>query len=296
MRPAMSAVRPTIMIAVPLIIEKIYKTRIQPELVRRALVRRLSRFGPTRKLLMRLFGRSVRKAFGGCLRMFCMGGASLSAETAVFLDESKFPLHGGIRIDRGGSAGHGRSAGDLRLRLVRPTVARRRGPAGRSRPGHGRGEIEVKGPNVMAGYYPSPGRGVRLHQGRVAENRGYRGVRFPGFLVFPRTIEEHHRPFQRQENVSGSDRKPPQHPAVCRRVPGSGRRRRRGRASVALDKEQLGGAPAEDRSRRAGPGESRRRSPSEHPVPTSTAGFLPGPASGRSRSKRPPSKRRLRIK
>jgi long-chain acyl-CoA synthetase len=157
LRPAMSAVRPTIMIAVPLIIEKIYKTRIQPELVRRPLVRRLSRFGPTRKLLMRLFGRQVLKAFGGCLRMFCMGGASLSAETAVFLDESKFPYTVGYGLTEAAplvtgdppgafvSGSCGRPLPGVNVRLADPD------------PNTGEGEIEIKGPNVMAGYYPSTG-------------------------------------------------------------------------------------------------------------------------------------------
>ncbi|MBN1939319.1 MAG: AMP-binding protein [Candidatus Aminicenantes bacterium] len=155
--PALAAVRPTIMIAVPLVMEKLFKTRIQPELKRKALARRLTRFGPTRRLLHRLLGRTLAKSFGGCLRMFCMGGASLSAETAAFLDEAGFPYTVGYGLTEAaplvtgdppstfvsGSCGRPLPGVEVRLAGFDPAV--------------GEGEIEVRGPNVMAGYYPSAG-------------------------------------------------------------------------------------------------------------------------------------------
>ena len=77
--PAMAKVRPTIMLSVPLIIEKIYKARIQP-LLARPRVQLLMKVPPLRALLMRLIGRRLLRAFGGSLRVFAIGGAPLAAD------------------------------------------------------------------------------------------------------------------------------------------------------------------------------------------------------------------------
>jgi len=152
--PALQFVRPTIMIAVPLVIEKLYTSRIRPELRRRPFIWKLSRWGPTRRFIHRSLGRKLAASFGGSLRMFCMGGASLSSETAAFLDAVKFPYTVGYGLTE---------AAPLVTGDPPPTFVS--GSCGRPLPGvdvridhpdpvSGEGEIEVKGANVMAGYYP----------------------------------------------------------------------------------------------------------------------------------------------
>jgi len=63
--PALSVVQPTIILSVPLIIEKIYKAKIYPELTRSALLRRLYGIPSIRKILNRVAGKKLLHFFGG---------------------------------------------------------------------------------------------------------------------------------------------------------------------------------------------------------------------------------------
>ncbi len=204
--PALSRVRPTIMIAVPLVLEKIFKQRIQPELRRRALVRRISRLRTGRMLIHRLLGRRLAKAFGGRLRMFCLGGAPLAPEAAAFFDEAKFPYTVGYGLTEASplvtgdppatfvSGSCGRPLPGVDVRIAEPD------------PATGEGEIEVRGPNVMAGYRPAPGGRealtadgwLRTGDVGVLDSRGYlffRGrlknviVHSSGKKTYPEAIE-----------------------------------------------------------------------------------------------------------
>ena len=85
--PAMETVRPTIMLTVPLIIEKTYRLSVKPSLEKIALYHK-----PLfRTLLIRVAGRKLMKRFGGRLRLFGIGGAALAADVEEFLRIAKFP-------------------------------------------------------------------------------------------------------------------------------------------------------------------------------------------------------------
>jgi hypothetical protein len=78
--PALARVRPTVMVTVPLVMEKIVRGRVLPEL------QRYARYGwpPLRRLLNLVAGLKLRRLFGGCLRFFGIGGAGIAmAEAAV---------------------------------------------------------------------------------------------------------------------------------------------------------------------------------------------------------------------
>jgi len=155
--PALKLVRPTIMIAVPMIMEKLHRDAISPMTRRFAVLRILSRRPGPRRLIHRLLGIRLRRSFGGRLRMFCMGGASLAEDTAAFLDEAKFPYTVGYGLTEAAplvtgdppatfvSGSSGRPLPGVEIRIGDPD------PAG------GEGEIEVKSPGVTAGYYAPPG-------------------------------------------------------------------------------------------------------------------------------------------
>lgn len=85
--PAMQKIRPTIMLTVPLIIEKTYRSRIQPALEAHPLYK--NRF--TRTLAIRIAGLRLLKTFGGAIRFFGIGGAPLAADVEEFLYRARFP-------------------------------------------------------------------------------------------------------------------------------------------------------------------------------------------------------------
>jgi long-chain acyl-CoA synthetase len=154
--PAMKKVKPTIMLSVPLVIEKIYRMRILPQLTASWVKRRLYRIPAVRKKMHRLAGRKLLDSFGGELRILAIGGALLDPGVEEFLLEAGFPYSIGYGltetsplISGATPAGHRyRSAGKV-LPGVEATIM---DPG----PETGEGEILVRGSSVMKGYHKAP--------------------------------------------------------------------------------------------------------------------------------------------
>jgi len=148
---AAKTVRPTAIISVPLLIEKIYRGHIDNALKTNPLFR----FAPTRPLAYRAAGKKLNKALGGKLRFFGIGGAPLSEDTEKFLRASRFPYSTGYGLTEASPMVAGtapfrfpfRSSGsvlpglDLRIMPVEGCSSKKTG------------EIQIRGPNVMLGYY-----------------------------------------------------------------------------------------------------------------------------------------------
>ncbi|HOO84517.1 MAG TPA: AMP-binding protein [Prolixibacteraceae bacterium] len=154
--PALSKIRPTIMLTVPLIIEKVYKGKVLPNINSKVITKTLYKFRPTRKLLNRVAGKKVYETFGGKLEFFGIGGAKLDPEVEQFLNDSKFPyavgygltetspLLAGFDSFKGKHQSTGPAMNDVTLKINNPD------------PITGQGEIWAKGDNVMQGYYKEP--------------------------------------------------------------------------------------------------------------------------------------------
>jgi long-chain acyl-CoA synthetase len=152
----LSQVRPTIMLIVPLIIEKIYKSKILPEINRKLITRILYKIPVTRKLLNKMAGKKLYETFGGNLKFFGVGGAKLDDNVERFLMEGGFPLAIGYGMTESSPLLAGAGVGKTRflstglpmegvqLRIFQPN------------PKTGLGEIQAKGQNIMLGYYKEP--------------------------------------------------------------------------------------------------------------------------------------------
>lgn len=151
--PAMQAVKPTMMLTVPLIIEKIYKNKIKPELTSTPLKRKLYGFAPTRKLLHRIAARKLYKTFGGNLHFFGIGGAKLSFEAERFLKEGRFPYSIGYGMTETSPLLTGSSPRLVRFRTAGFCIPGQELKLLNPNPQTGEGEIIVRGANVMVGYY-----------------------------------------------------------------------------------------------------------------------------------------------
>jgi long-chain acyl-CoA synthetase len=166
--PAIQAVRPTVMLTVPLVIEKIYRNRILPGLQKSPLYR----FPPARFVLRRWAGRKLLSLFGGAIRFFSIGGAALDPDTERFLRQTQFPYTLGYGMTEAAPllAGTGpysfplHSAGrvlrGVELRIAGPdgqVLDRVSGEGGRRkvprRLSPAEGEIQARGPNITRGYY-----------------------------------------------------------------------------------------------------------------------------------------------
>ncbi len=151
--PAMQEIKPTMMLTVPLIMEKIYKIQVLPKLTGSAILRSLFKVPYFRRLLHKMAGKKIYKTFGGNLHFYGIGGAKLAADTELFLRDAKFPY----------AIGYGLTETSPLLAGCTPSLTRYQS-TGFCLPGQqlkidnpnsitGEGEILAKGPNIMKGYY-----------------------------------------------------------------------------------------------------------------------------------------------
>jgi long-chain acyl-CoA synthetase len=156
--PAMAKVRPTVMLSVPLVIEKIYKGKIHPRLTGNPVVRGLYRIPLVRRRLHATAGRQLLASFGGKLRIFTIGGAPLAADVEFFLREAGFPYAIGYGLTETSPLVAGSPPESARFRSTGFPVSGARIMIDNPDPATGEGEILVKGPMVMKGYYKDPKR------------------------------------------------------------------------------------------------------------------------------------------
>ena len=154
--PALAEVKPTVMLTVPLIIEKIYLNKILPSINEKVITKILYKLPTTRKLLNWFIGKKLKKTFGGQLKFFGIGGAKLNKIVEKFLMEAGFPY----------AIGYGLTETAPLLAGAPPfsSVLGSTGPAMNgvtlkiNNPDQitGEGEIWAKGDNIMKGYYKEP--------------------------------------------------------------------------------------------------------------------------------------------
>ena len=151
---ALPIVKPTTMLTVPLIIEKVYKGSVLPTIKKSRTLTWMNEH--MHGLMCRIIGMKLKKTFGGRISFYGIGGAKLDPEVEKFLLKAKFPYAIGYGLTETspllGYAMHGwRAVGSfgypvynvqLKLHNVNPET--------------GEGEIVAKGPNVMLGYYKDP--------------------------------------------------------------------------------------------------------------------------------------------
>lgn len=156
--PALSKVRPTIMLSVPLVIEKMYKAKIHPQLTRGALRKGLYSIPFVRKKLNALAGKKLLQTFGGELRLFTIGGAPLAPDVEFFLREAGFPYAIGYGLTETAPLVAGSGPGKTRYRSTGFVMPGTQIKIAEPDPVTGEGEILIKGPTVMKGYYKDEGR------------------------------------------------------------------------------------------------------------------------------------------
>jgi len=154
--PAMQKIRPTMILTVPLIIEKIFKTQVYPQLNANPVFRALYKMPPTRKFLHQMAGKKLMKTFGGELHFFGIGGALVSWEVERFLSEAGFPYAIGYGLTETAPLIAGSHPRDTRFRSTGQVLEHLQLRIADPDPKTRIGEIQVKGETVMKGYYKDP--------------------------------------------------------------------------------------------------------------------------------------------
>jgi long-chain acyl-CoA synthetase len=154
--PALKKVKPTMMLSVPLVIEKIYKTKILPQFQRTWYLRLLYKVPFFRKKFNQFAGKKLLNTFGGQIKFFGIGGAKLDKVVEKFLSEAKFPYSIGYGLTETSPLLAGANPSLTRLHSTGPAMTGVNIKIHNPDPKTEEGEIWVKGPNVMKGYYKEP--------------------------------------------------------------------------------------------------------------------------------------------
>jgi long-chain acyl-CoA synthetase len=153
---AFEKVRPSIILTVPMIIEKIYRKQVIPKMNAKLITRVLYNFKPTRILLNRVAAKKLLKTFGGRIRFFGVGGAKLDPAIEKHLREGKFPYAIGYGLTETSPMLAGAAPFKSKWQATGPAVVGVDLRIFEPNPETGEGEIQAKGPNVMRGYYNNP--------------------------------------------------------------------------------------------------------------------------------------------
>lgn len=151
--PAMQKIKPTMILTVPLIIEKIFKLQVYPQLNANPVMRKMYKFPPTRKMLHKIAGKKLMKTFGGELHFFGIGGALLSHDVERFLNDASFPYAIGYGLTETSPLIAGCSPSVVKFRSTGVIIPELEVRIADADPKTKIGEIQVKGPTVMKGYY-----------------------------------------------------------------------------------------------------------------------------------------------
>ena len=149
---AFADVKPYLLITVPLVMEKIYKSKVKPTL-EKPMIKFLLKVPGVNNLIYKKVKDGLVQAFGGNVQEFIMGGAPLNPEVERLFKRIKFPYLVGYGMTEAcpllayehwtkyvpGSCGKCVDVAEARIDSEDPQ--------------HVVGEIQCRGENIMIGYY-----------------------------------------------------------------------------------------------------------------------------------------------
>ena len=152
---AFADVKPYLLITVPLVMEKIYKSKVKPTLEKPA-VKFLLKVPGINNIIYKKVKDGLVQAFGGNVQEFIMGGAALNPEVERLFKRIKFPYLVGYGMTEAcpllayehwtkyvaGSCGKCVDVAEVRIDSEDPQ--------------HVVGEIQARGENIMTGYFKNP--------------------------------------------------------------------------------------------------------------------------------------------
>ena len=149
---AMCEVKPYLLVAVPMVFEKVYRGKLKPVLDKPA-VKVLTKIPGIRGLIYSKMRKSIDAAFGGNVREYVMGGAAVNPEVEDFLGKIGFHFTVGYGMTEAAPLlayspwqtfaprSCGKAMDFVRLRIDSED------------PEHLVGEIQAKGVNLLNGYF-----------------------------------------------------------------------------------------------------------------------------------------------
>ena len=154
--PALRSVRPTVMLIVPLVIEKIYRHQVLAKFNSNGFWRTVYRVGFLRRYLNRVAGKKLMKVFGGRMRFLGIGGSKLDRGAERFLLEARVPYSIGYGLTETAPLLAGAAPWQVRLGSTGPQAPGVQLRLDNVNPQTRQGEIVALTPSIMLGYYKNP--------------------------------------------------------------------------------------------------------------------------------------------
>lgn len=152
---AFAEIHPYILITVPLVMEKIIQNKVMPILAK-PFIRMITHLPGINHLIYSSIHRKFMDALGGNICEIPAGGAAINPEVERILRKARIPISVGygmtecapligyVRANRFRKGSCGRAVDNMQVRVDSPDPMRIAG------------ELQVKGDNVMLGYYKNP--------------------------------------------------------------------------------------------------------------------------------------------
>ena len=149
---AMKEIKPYIVITVPLVMEKIFKSALLPKLKTPAM-RVLTSIPGVNKVIFKKIREKLMSAFGGNVRSIVMGGAALNPEVESWFKKIGIPFTVGYGMTEAAPLLAYAPWEEFVPKSCGKSVDRVEVRVDSEDPQHIVGEIQARGTNIMSGYY-----------------------------------------------------------------------------------------------------------------------------------------------
>lgn len=151
--PALKKIRPTIMLTVPLIMEKIYRGKVLATINKKKITKLAYKLPIFRRILNKIAGKKVYESFGGKLHFFGIGGSKLDPTVEQFLLDCKFPYAIGYGMTESSPLIAGALVGQTKLGSTGEVIPDLEIRLAKENNKDKEGEVQVRGTSVMQGYF-----------------------------------------------------------------------------------------------------------------------------------------------
>lgn len=149
---AMKEVRPYLVVTVPLVMEKIFKSAVLPVL-NKPLMKVLTAVPGLDRILFNAIRKKLLTAFGGNVRMIIMGGAALNPEVEKWFKKFRLPFTVGYGMTEAAPLLAYEEWSKFVPKSCGKAIDRVEVRIDSEDPQHTVGEIQARGVNIMSGYY-----------------------------------------------------------------------------------------------------------------------------------------------
>ena len=149
---AMKEVKPYLVITVPLVMEKIFKSKVAP-IVNKPVMKAICAIPGLNQIIFKKVRTSLMNAFGGKVREIVMGGAALNPEVESWFRKFKIPFTVGYGMTEAAPLMAYEDWWDFASKSCGKAIDTVEVRIDSEDPYNKVGEIQARGMNIMSGYY-----------------------------------------------------------------------------------------------------------------------------------------------